>query len=228
MKSFLLRLIVEIMLVALVVFGAIYYLQRPVDIDKLPALKSGDIVFHTSVSRQSPAIIWATKSLYSHTGVLQKVGEDWLVFEAGGKADGTPFLEWVGKGALKRFTVMRYPGLSESENDRLLSFLLEITGRPYDWVFLFDNVEIYCSELVYLAFDSVGVRLGEIEKVWQLDVDNFLVEDIIKERWSSHPLCTNDGEDYLECKRKIYEQPLITPVSIVEDEKLEFVYSNYY
>jgi len=45
-------------------------------------LKSGDIIFQTSKSSQSIAIQRATKSKYSHMGIIYKEGKNTYVYEA--------------------------------------------------------------------------------------------------------------------------------------------------
>ena len=45
-------------------------------------IKNGDLIFQTSLSGQSKAIQLATKSKYSHCGLIFKDGNDFFVFEA--------------------------------------------------------------------------------------------------------------------------------------------------
>ena len=45
-------------------------------------IKEGDLIFQTSLSEQSKAIQLATKSKYSHCGLIYKEGNDFVVFEA--------------------------------------------------------------------------------------------------------------------------------------------------
>lgn len=53
-------------------------------------LKDGDIVFQESISRQSAAIQLATKSRYSHMGMIFKHGNEFLVLEAVQPVQFTP------------------------------------------------------------------------------------------------------------------------------------------
>jgi hypothetical protein len=53
--------------------------QKLADQDEI---QSGDIIFQTSLSEQSKAIQLATKSEYSHCGIIFKEGNDYYVFEA--------------------------------------------------------------------------------------------------------------------------------------------------
>ena len=47
-----------------------------------PQYQSGDIIFQTSTSDQSLAILWATKSLYSHMGIIENSNNNVNVIEA--------------------------------------------------------------------------------------------------------------------------------------------------
>jgi hypothetical protein len=65
---------------------------------KIPAVQPGDIVFQTSQSSQSMAIQLATRSPYSHMGlVLFRDGQHY-VFEASQTVRFTPLDEWVARG----------------------------------------------------------------------------------------------------------------------------------
>jgi len=49
-----------------------------------PTLQAGDLIFQTSKSRQSSAILAATLSPYTHMGIVAKKGGAWVVIEAVG------------------------------------------------------------------------------------------------------------------------------------------------
>src|SRR5512132_1982776 len=60
-----------------------------------PPLESGDLVFETSTSSQSAGIQWATRSRWSHVGIVELDGEGHAaVIEALGKVTRTPFGAW--------------------------------------------------------------------------------------------------------------------------------------
>lgn len=69
--------------------------------------QAGDIVFHTSLSSQSIAVQAATRSPYSHMGiVLMKHGKPY-VFEAVQPVKYTPLQAWLDRGKNKRYVVKR-------------------------------------------------------------------------------------------------------------------------
>ena len=72
-----------------------------------PALRDGDIIFHTSRSAQSAAIQRATHSPYSHVGlVLYRDGKP-FVFEAISTVRYTPLASWIARGDGGHYVVKR-------------------------------------------------------------------------------------------------------------------------
>lgn len=200
--------------------------ELPDDLDP-STLKTGDLIFHTSRSNQSGAILWATKSPYSHVGLVRVYRGEVFVLEAAGKVRVVPLAAWTSRGRLGRFTVKRVKGLDDDERERVWRAARAYRGRPYDVLFLFGNRGIYCSELVWLAYqDALGRGVGEVERAGDLDVDNPLVGALFEKRWRRHPTCRGlPSRD--ACADRLRSQELITPASMAADERLELVYSNY-
>ena len=69
--------------------------------------RDGDIVFHTSRSAQSLAIQLATKSPYSHMGIVHLRDGKPFVFEAVQPVKLTPLDEWVERGERQQFVAKR-------------------------------------------------------------------------------------------------------------------------
>ena len=138
--------------------------------------------------------------------------------------------EWVLQGVAGRIAIKRFKNLSDSDADKILSRAKFYYGRPYDFYFLFDKEAIYCSELVYYAFEEgAQISLGNIERVGDLRTQSTAVKNLIKERWKSYPICLDQGVDSYEgCYDIVMNQNLITPSSVAEDSRLEIIYSNYY
>jgi Permuted papain-like amidase enzyme, YaeF/YiiX, C92 family len=196
----------------------------------LPPLKNGDIIFQTSRSSQSTAILAASRSLYTHMGIVQ-IGTDGKVsvVEAVGPVKSTPIDEWMKRGLGQRIAVKRMKGLSTEAANNVLSAAHRYDGLPYDIFFLPAKDEIYCSELVRLAFDEgAGLALGQWQQVKALRLDNIAARKLIERRWRKHPLCQPaEAGTFESCYAKIIEQSLVTPASIAADSKLELVYSNF-
>jgi hypothetical protein len=196
----------------------------------LPPLRNGDLVFQYARGFQGQAIRLASNSYYTHMGIVKvdAAGKAWVV-EAAGPVRTTALDQWIGRGAGGRIAVKRVSDLSEAAAAKALAEAGRYEGRPYDLYFLDGDDQIYCSELVRLAFaDGPGIVLGEVQQVKSLDLDHSSVRGLIERRWRHHPSCRNGAAATLEaCYRIILDQTLVTPASIARDAKLHLVYSNF-
>jgi len=191
-----------------------------------PNLQNGDLVFHTSQSKQSYAIMWASKSLRSHVGVIDRRGKKIYVIEAIGRVSRTPLEIWIARGRLKRWEAYHDPRLMDEQRARMVEAAKTYLGRPYDLHFTSGNKEIYCSELVALAYEKIGLLLGKWQKVRELDVDNPLVRKLALQRWKRHPVCKGQ-KTFDACWPKILEDTLISPEALTQEKALVRVFSNY-
>lgn len=189
-------------------------------------LKSGDVIFQTSKSNQSWAIMWATKSLYSHVGVIDVAKDGTYVVEAIQKVSRTPLKAWVERGHLGRYAVYSPTHLTAEQRSNVVVKAMSFLGRPYDIYFHMDNGRLYCSELVYEAFLAGGKTIGFLQQVKDLDVDNALVRKLFAKRWRKHPACRGIKEE-ATCWKKVLDDKLVTPDSQAADEDLELRFSNY-
>lgn len=194
---------------------------------ELPPLQNGDLIFQTAYGSSSLAIMWATKSLYDHMGIILREPDGVYVLEAKRTISKTPLPQWIQRGKFKRITVLRDPRLTTRERSRLVMEAQHFLGKPYDYFYQFDMDALYCSELIYHAYRAIDKSVGQVQRVETLDVDNFLVTKMLRERWQGHPLCKGQKLHYAQCRERIMNQRLITPVSIAKDKRLEVIYDNY-
>jgi hypothetical protein len=206
---------------------ALFILVTPYNAERLPPLKDGDLVFQTINSPQTLAIIFATHSPYTHIGIVKMNGNTPFVVEAVGPVREIPLSKWVRQGYGKRIAISRIGDLKPDDAESALKAAKAFYGKPYDFYFLKADDAIYCSELVYKAFErGPHIMLGQEEKVGDLSVHNFAVRSVIRQRWHDYPPC-NGSQDYGSCYEKIMSQPLVSPASIDRDAKLERLYTNY-
>jgi hypothetical protein len=151
-----------------------------------------------------------------------------LVVEAVGPVREIPLEQWLHQGIGQRLMIKRLPDLSAEQAQAVLAAAHLDYGKPYDFYFLLDDKRIYCSELVYRAYQTgAQTRLGTLQKVAELDSDNFAVQKLLHERWQRHPLCQTEATNNFECLAVIKQQDIITPVSIADDIRLQTLYDNY-
>ncbi|ATB28955.1 YiiX/YebB-like N1pC/P60 family cysteine hydrolase [Melittangium boletus] len=174
-------------------------------------LKTGDLVFHTSRSRQSQAIQAATHSPLSHVGLVEVTPSGVFVVEAVQPVQRVPFARWKARGAKGRLLVMRPERLSEDARAAAVAEAKRHLGKPYDWRFGWGNEAMYCSELARKAYSAAtGVDFGKMERLGSLEVKALGRQ--LRERYGG----TIPSE--LE---------LITPASLAADERLTVMYSDY-
>jgi len=102
----------------------------------------------------------------------------------------TPFRKWVERGEGGRYVVRRL-----HEADRILTSQAvaklrqagaKLQGKPYDSYFEWSDKRIYCSELVWKIYDrGIGIRVGRLQKVRDLDLFHPIVKTKMKERYGN-------------------------------------------
>jgi hypothetical protein len=178
-------------------------------------LKDGDIIFQTSVSDQSEAIHLATRSLYSHCGVILYRDGEPFVFEAASIVKFTPLQDWIAGGDGGRFAVQRLksPGILDSKEsaEKLRKAADHFLGKPYDFTFEWSDQRIYCSELVWKLFDrAFGIQIGKLRQLKDFDLSDPVVALKVKERYGSEiPL-----EERVVSPEGIFKSKKLMPVAM--------------
>jgi len=193
----------------------------------LPALKDGDLVFQTSRSAQSDAILGASLNLYSHVGIVRLTPEGPVVIEAVGPVRETPLRAWIARGRFHRVAVYRVKDLDGAQAAKVFRAAHALHGRPYDPYFSFERSQIYCSELVYDAFAGAGRPLGRVQKLGELAVSYGPAKSLIAQRAAHDPECLAAHDSAAACHARILQRPLVTPKGLTRDPNVRRVYSNY-
>lgn len=151
--------------------------------------QNGDIIFQTSRSSQSVAIQRATKSKYSHMGIVYIKNGQPFVFEAIEAVKLTPFGDWVARGEGGHYVVKRLSNAKEILTSEAVERMLEVgktfEGRHYDLYFEWSDARIYCSELVWKIYKrALGLELGELQTIREFDLSDPLVQAKVRERFA--------------------------------------------
>ena len=179
-------------------------------------LKDGDIIFQTSLSNQSKAIQLATKSKYSHCGIIYKSGNDFYVFEAIQPVTTTPLQKWIARGENGKYVIKRLKNansvLTPSNLKKMKEVGNEFKGKDYDLTFEWSDEKIYCSELIWKIYKrATGIEVGKLEKFSDFDLTNSAVKSKMKERYGVKiPL----------------NETVISPAAIFDSENLLTVRAN--
>jgi uncharacterized protein YycO len=150
-----------------------------------PAVKDGDIIFHTSRSSQSVAIQRATHSKYSHMGIVFVRNGAPFVLEASSTVKYTPLKEWIARGKDSKYVLrrLRTPPTME-QVEKLRKAAGPLIGKRYDLTFEWSDSRIYCSELVWKIYQrGLGLRIGELQQLKEFDLTDSAVRAKMKERY---------------------------------------------
>ncbi|MDP9191365.1 MAG: hypothetical protein M3P06_06665 [Acidobacteriota bacterium] len=139
--------------------------------------RSGDIIFHVSRSSQSVAIQRATKSRYSHMGVVFVKDGEAFVYEAVQPVKLTRLPAWVARGERGHFVVKRLRAadrlLTPANLRKLEAEGRKLHGRSYDLYFEWSDKRIYCSELVWKMYKrALGIEIGALQRLRDFDLSD--------------------------------------------------------
>lgn len=179
-------------------------------------LKTGDLIFQSSTSSQSKAIQAATRSTYSHCGLIYKEGNEYYVYEAVQPVKRTALAAWIARGKDRKYVVKRLRNAGQVLTPAVLGKMKEVgdafNGKNYDLTFEWSDDRIYCSELIWKVYKrATGIEIGKLQRLKDFDLTNEVVKRKLKERYGRNiPL----------------NEPVISPAAIFNSELLITVKAN--
>lgn len=177
-------------------------------------VREGDVIFQSTPSRQTRALELATGSVYTHVGLVMKEGGRWVVYEAIQPVVMTPLERWIQRGTNGHYVLKRWKDAETQIDMNAISKLREalrpMVGRDYDGQFLWDDTKIYCSELVWKAYQrALGVELVPLGKYRDFDLSHPEVKKLLAERFHGPvPL-----DESVMPPSSLFSSPLLVEVS---------------
>ncbi len=180
------------------------------DLDKL---KSGDLIFQTSNSRQSVPIQMATHSEYSHLGMVFEKEDELFVYEAVQPVQIVDIKTYINRGNGGNYVVKRLKNADKVLTDEVLEKMEKIAkshlGKNYDIYFNWSDSKMYCSEYVWKIYKrATGLEIGKLRNLEDFDLSSKTVKRIMKERYGSNIP---------------YKEKMISPGDMFNSELLEEV-----
>lgn len=170
--------------------------------------QEGDILFQSLPhSRLVNAIEGVSECPYSHCGIVSQQDGEWVVFEAYRNVEATPLREFVFRGRQQGFVALRLKSAHQQHVSATIANVKNYLGRPYDARYRMDDERIYCTELIYKAFEQAcGQQLGELERLEDLN-------------WKPH----EESIRHFEQGPVPLEREMITPKQMALAAQLELV-----
>jgi uncharacterized protein YycO len=177
-------------------------------------LREGDVVFQSFPSPQCRAIQLATRSQFSHVGMILMHRGRLMVYEAVSPVKFTPIDAWIQRDAGHHFVARRLKNadsiLTRAALQRMDSVAVSYEGRPYDSAFNWSDEKLYCSEVVWKVYhQGAGVQVGTLRKLKEFDFTSSEVRKKLKERYP-------DGIPL--------EETVVSPEDVFQSALLQTVY----
>ncbi len=172
--------------------------------------QTGDIIFHISKSQQSLSIQKATHSPYSHMGMIVNKNNQTWVLEAIQPVQYTALNQWIARGENAHYVVKRLKQpLNVPQKTKLVQNAEKYLGKPYDIYFEWDDRAIYCSEIVWKAYQhALGIELSPLQKLKQFDLKQYEVQRLMRQRYGQNiPL-----NEQVIAPKAIYDSKLLKEI----------------
>ncbi len=150
------------------------------------SFQEGDVLFQITQTKQSKAIQLATKSKYTHVGILFIISNEPFVLEAGSRVKYTRLENWINRGVNNYYLVKRLKGImmEEKEVAKLKEIAKKYLGKQYDSFFNWSDEKLYCSELVWKIYKKgLNIELGAPKKIKEFDLKHPHVRDKLFETY---------------------------------------------
>jgi hypothetical protein len=157
---------------------------------QIPSVKNGDLVFIVNPSGQGKAIQLATKSKYTHVGIVFIENGTPLVYHA---------VEPVSVSTLDEFAALSSDGnvvvkslknqalLNKAKVNDMLKEAKGALGKHYDVFFSWSDNELYCSEFVWkLYMRNLNLAIGKLRSLKEFDLSAPQVKEIMKHRYGNN------------------------------------------
>jgi hypothetical protein len=174
-------------------------------------LKTGDILFISNAGGQGKAIQFATKSKYTHVGIVFIENGKTYVYHAVEPVMKSTLDEFLDYSADGKFVAKRLKGnvLNETSNEQMRKMASSLLGKHYDIYFNWKDDEWYCSEFVWKLYERVYKKeVGTLRPLKDFDLSSPVVRAVMEKRY---------GKDIP------YEEKMISPQDMFDSDLLEEV-----
>jgi hypothetical protein len=175
-----------------------------------PSVQDGDIIFIVNPSGQGKAIQLATKSKYTHVGVIFYENGKPVVYHAVQPVSVNTLEEFKSMSSEGKYEIKRLKDksvLNKETVERMRKEAKGKLGKDYDIYFNWGDDELYCSEFVWKIFNKyTSLEIGSLRPLKDFDLSSPTVKEIMTRRYG----------------RNIpYEEKMISPGDMFESTLLQ-------
>jgi hypothetical protein len=155
-----------------------------------PQVKDGDIIFIVNPSGQGKAIQLATKSRYTHVGIIFYEKGKPMVYHAVEPVSVNSLEEFRNMSADGKYEIRRLKDqalLTKETVAKMLKEAKSLLGTSYDIYFAWDDKELYCSEYVWKLYKKhLNLEVGQLRPLKEFDLSAPRVQEIMKHRYGNN------------------------------------------
>lgn len=156
----------------------------------ITSLKNGDIIFIVNPSGQGKAIQLATKSKYTHVGIVFIENNVTYVYHAVEPVSKSTLKDFVNMSADGSYAVRRLKDnsvLTDAVIKQMKNEATQKLGIHYDLGFNWSDEELYCSEYVWKLYNhALKLNIGELKPLKSFDLSHPKVKEIMKQRYGNN------------------------------------------
>jgi hypothetical protein len=184
-------LITGVLLVFFVLSSSVFYKNKT-----NTSHKNGDIIFIVNPSGQGKAIQLATKSKYTHVGVIFFEDGKEVVYHAVEPVMKSTLKEFISMSADDKYEIKRLKDqtlLTTEVINKMLATARSKLGLHYDLSFSWDDTEMYCSEYIWKIYNkALNINVGSLKPLKEFDLSHPAVKAKLTERYGKNiPLNEN-------------------------------------
>ena len=152
--------------------------------------KNGDLIFIVNPSGQGKAIQLATKSRFTHVGIIFLENGKEMVYHAVEPVSKNTLEEFIDMSANGSYEIKRIKNQSLLSGDKVAEMRKEAMsklGTHYDLVFSWGDGELYCSEFVWKLYkDILNIKIGDLKPLKSFDLNHPVVKEKLEQRYGKN------------------------------------------
>lgn len=194
---------------------------------------SGALIFQERKDLEGTALSLATGSPYTHVGIIRITGGGPYVMQSSAATHGVaeiPLEDFIDVGVDRKFAIyvtktdLRPAGQLNSPAS-LKAY--DYDHLPYDSFYRLDSHAIYGAELIFKIFKDIGLPIGTLRKIGELNFDTEPGRKFLLNDWRERPECRSRELSRQGCWDRIKTEAVVTPKDLADDRNLELYMTTF-